>query len=530
MRLARRVLPIAVFVLGATLLPSAQVAGDRLAALKKEVAADVESRKVFTQRMVDTIFSFSEVGFEEVETQAYVTSILEKEGFRVERGVAGMPTAWVARWGSGKPIIALGTDEDCIPAANQTPGVVTRKEIVPGAPGHGEGHNAGQALIVTAALAAKKIMEREKIGGTLLLFPGIAEELLAGKAHYVRAGLFKDVDIVLYNHVGSRMGASWGDSGGSGLVSLEYTFKGETSHAAAAPWRGRSALDAVELMNIGWNYRREHLRLSQRTHYVITNGGDQPNVVPAEASVWYYYRETDYDNIKRMWAIGDQMAAGAAMMTGTEWTSRMLGSAWPAHANRTIAETLHSNAVGVGMPQWSDADQQFARALQKAMGAPQTGLVTDIPARSPGRELVPDSEKTGGASDDIGDVMWTVPTATLAFAANVPGTTPHHWTSAVAMATPVAHKGTTQAAKVEAMTILDFLLRPELVQQARAYFDQVQGKQHKYVSFLRPGDQPPITINRTLMDRYRPALKKVYYDQSKFASYLEQLGVAYPPQ
>src|SRR6188508_1797677 len=262
-------------------------------ALKKEVVADVESRRVFTQQLVDQLFSYSELGFQEVETQRHLTDVLVREGFDVQRSVAGVPTSWVARYGSGHPIIALGTDIDGLPSTNQTPGVVTRKELVPGAPGHGEGHNAGQALVVTAAIAVKKIMEREKLPGTIILWPGVAEEQLASKAHFIREGILNTADVALFAHVGSELGVSWGEGGGSGLVSVEYRFHGQSSHAAGAPWLGRSALDAVELMNIGWNYRREHLRLAQRSHYVISNGGDQPNVVPPLASVWFYFREND---------------------------------------------------------------------------------------------------------------------------------------------------------------------------------------------------------------------------------------------
>ncbi len=184
-------------------------------------------------------------------------------------------------------------------------------------PGHGEGHNSGVPLNIVAAIAVKRIMQRDKLPGTLVLWPGVAEELLATKAYYVRAGLFKDVDVVLYNHVGTNLSTGWGDSAGNGLVSVEYTFQGESAHSGNAPWRGRSALDAVELMNVGWNFRREHLRIQQRSHYVVTNGGDQPNVVPRNASVWYYFRETSYPEIKRMWEIGDRIAQGAAMMTDT---------------------------------------------------------------------------------------------------------------------------------------------------------------------------------------------------------------------
>jgi aminobenzoyl-glutamate utilization protein B len=501
----------------------------RVDALKKEVIADIESRRVFTQQMVDLLFSFSELGFQEFETQKAVTDTLVKEGFDVPRGVAGIPTSWTAIWGSGRPIIALGTDIDGLPTTNQTPGVVTRKELVPGAPGHGEGHNAGQALVITAALAVKKVMERDKIPGTLILWPGVGEEQLGSKAHFIREGILKTADVALFAHVGSELGVSWGEGGGSGMVSVEYMFRGESSHAAGAPWLGKSALDAVELMDVGWNFRREHLRLAQRSHYVITSGGDQPNVVPPYASVWYYFRETNYDRIKELWDLGDTMAKAAAMMTSTTVESRVLGSAWPQHGNRPIAETMHRNIVEVGMPAWSEADQQFAKAFQRARGVEERGLSTEVSVNLRGRESIPEAEQTGGASDDIGDIMWSLPTVTLRFPSNIPGATGHHWTSAVSMATPVAHKGATQGAKVYAMTILDLLMRPELIPAARDYFENVQTKQRKYQPLLRPEDKPAIWLNKDTMERFRPQLRKFYYDPTRYKSYLEQLGVAYPP-
>jgi aminobenzoyl-glutamate utilization protein B len=501
----------------------------RLDALKSEVIADVSTRRTFTQQMVDAVFSYNELGFQESETQRYLTNVLTREGFEIERGVAGMPTAWVGRYGSGRPVIALGTDIDGLPTTNQTPGVVTRQELVAGAPGHGEGHNAGAAAIITAAVALKKVMEREKLPGTLLLWPGVAEEALGGKAHFVRAGLFKDVDGVIFLHVGSGLGTAWGETNGTGLVSVEYTFTGSSSHAAGAPWAGRSALDAVELMNIGWNFRREHLRLQQRSHYVISSGGDQPNVVPPSASVWYFFRELDYEHIKELWDLGNTMANAAAMMTGTTVESRVLGSAWPQHGNRPIAQAMHANIQMVGMPQWSEADQQFARAFQRAMGVAERGLSTSVPANLTGRESIPDSEQSGGGSDDIGDVMWSAPTIRVSFPSNIPGAIAHHWSSSVAMATPVAHKGATQAAMATAATALDLLMRPELVSAAREYFEKVQRAPEQYRSLLRPEDVPPIWLNRDTMDRFRPELRKYYYDPSRYVTYLDQLGVAYPP-
>src|SRR5688572_600024 len=306
--------------------------------LKAQVVKDVEAMAKQSQVMVDTVFSFGELGFQEVETSKYLTNILRKEGFKIEHGIAGIPTAWTATWGSGKPVIALGSDVDCVPQASQKPGVAYHDPLIDGAPGHGEGHNSGVPLNITAAIAVKRQMERAKLPGTIKLWPGVAEELVAGKAYFVRAGVFKDVDVVIFTHVGNNLGTSWGQSAATGLVSVEYTFKGESAHSAGAPWQGRSALDAVELMDIGWNFRREHLRIQQRSHYVITNGGDQPNVVPRLASVWYYFRELDYEHIKRMREMGDQIAQGAAMMTDTSVTSRVLGSAWPQHFNRPVAE------------------------------------------------------------------------------------------------------------------------------------------------------------------------------------------------
>ncbi len=514
--------------------PPAAPVDPRVEKLKALLDADVSSPAMYDlgQQMNDMVFSFGEIGFQEVETQRYLGTLLRDHGFAVEDGVAGIPTAWVAKWGSGRPVIAFGSDIDGIPQGSQKPGVAYHDPLVEGAPGHGEGHNSGTPLNIVAALAVKKIMEREKLPGTLMIWPGVAEELLGTKAHFVRAGLFKDVDVVLYNHVGSNLGTSWGDGGGSGLVSVEYTFEGETAHSAGAPWRGRSALDAVELMNVGWNYRREHLRLSQRTHYVVTNGGDQPNVVPRNAGVWYYFRETDYESIKNMWDIGDKMAQGAALMTNTTWTSRVLGTAWPRHTNRTLAETMYANITRVGLPQWSEADIALAKATQRMMQSPEVGLATGPIGPLRGRERIPDEEKLGGPSDDIGDITWNVPTVSLSYPANFQAGPGHHWANAIPMATPIAHKGVNAGARVQALTALDLVLRPELVSQARDYFENVQLKQRKYASFLRPQDQPAIWLNKTTMDRYRPAMRKYYFDPTKYKTYMDQMkaefGIVYP--
>jgi aminobenzoyl-glutamate utilization protein B len=497
----------------------------RVEELKREVAAEVESQRMFTQQMVDQVFSFGELGFQEFETSKYLTGILEKNGFKLERSYAGIPTAWTATWGSGKPVIAIGSDIDDIPQASQKPGVGYKDPIIEGAPGHGEGHNSGVPLNITAALAVKKIMEREHLPGTLKLWPGVAEELVGTKMYFIRAGMFRDVDVSLFAHVGANLGVSWGGGFGTGLESIEYTFKGESAHAAAQPWRGRSALDAVELMDVGWNFRREHLRLQQRSHYVIPNGGDQPNVVPSNASVWYYFRETDYQHIKEMREIGDTMAKAAAMMTNTEVSWRILGAAWPQHMNKTVAETMYANIVSVGLPKWDEADVALAKGIQRELKQPQTGLATQLGALRGG--LDPE-QNMGGPSDDIGDVSWNVPTVTLSYPANIPNLPGHNWANAIAMATPIAHKGVTAGAKVQAMTIVDMLMRPELIQSAWDYFRTVQTKDQKYIPFITDRDEPALWLNATIEEKYRPEMKKYYYDPTKYKTYLEQLGIKYP--
>ena len=503
--------------------------------LKADAALEVEKNAVLGQQINDMLFSFSELGFQEVETSSYVTALLEKNGFRIQKGIAGIPTAWTATWGSGKPVIALGSDVDCIPKASQRPGVAYHDPIVDGAPGHGEGHNSGQALNIISALAIKKIMEREKISGTIMLWPGIAEEQLATKAYYIRAGVFKDVDACIFTHVASNMVVGYGDSGYNGMISVKFNFEGAAAHAAGAPWRGRSALDAVELMNIGWNFRREHLELTQRSHYVITDGGDQPNVVPSKASVWYYFRERTYPAIKTLFDKGIKTAEGAALMTDTKFTYEILGSAWPAHFNKPIAEATYSNIKKVGLPTWSADDQLLAKATQMEMKSPKiTGLATKLDTMnmpSPvgtvnvmGRELM----AMGGGSDDIADISWSLPTITLGYPSNIPNLPGHHWSDAIAMATPIAHKGIVYGAKVEVMTILDLLLKPELLKNAWEYYRNEQTKDQKYIPLMGEKDQPAITLNEKIMRDYAPKLKPFYYNPAKYKTYLDQLGIQYP--
>ncbi|WP_422125299.1 amidohydrolase [Sphingobium arseniciresistens] len=493
--------------------------------LKKEAEAGVDARSKLVQEMVDSVFSFAEPGFQEFKTSEYLTGILEKNGFKITKGVAGIPTAWTATWGEGGPLIALGSDIDGLLGLSQVPGSSKIMPLVEGAPGHGEGHNSGMPLVVAAALAAKDVMVKNGIKGRLMLWPGVAEELLATKAYYVRAGMFKGVDASIFTHVASSFGTSYGEGGSNGMVSVEYTFKGVTAHAAGQPWSGRSALDGVELMDIAWNFRREHLPLTQRSHYVITNGGGQPNIVPGEASVWYYFRERTFKSIRELYETGNTIADAAAKATGTTVTRRVLGYAAPNFGNKPLAEAAFKNIQAVGMPKWTADDQAFTKAAQEANGFKIQPLATTVqplvdPATRP--------PSTGGGSDDIGDIMWTVPTITIRFPSNIPSMIGHNVTSAFAMATPIAHKGAVAGAKALAMTVLDLMTTPKLVSDAKAYFTDVQGKTDTYDPVLTPQDQPAIWLNEKTMKEMRPLMEPYYYDPSKYSSYLEQLGIKYP--
>jgi aminobenzoyl-glutamate utilization protein B len=528
---------LAAILLGLTSITAAQsISPGKIAAMKADLSGEIDGMKKQAQVMVDSVFSFGELGFQEFETSKYLSETLEKNGFKVERGVAGIPTAFMATWGEGKPVIALGSDIDDIPQASQKPGVGYHDPIIVGAPGHGEGHNSGVPLNILAAIAVKKIMEREHIKGTIKVWPGVAEEDIGTKAYYVKAGLFKDVDAVLFCHVAANFGVSYGPSQQNGVVSVEYLFKGESAHAAGAPWRGRSALDAAELMDVGYNFRREHLRLATRVHNVITNGGDQPNVVPPNAADWYYFREADYEHVMNLWRIGDNMAKAATLMTDTEYNSRLLGSAWPGYFNKPIAEDMYQNMTKVGLPTWSADDQTLAKGLQHELKQKERGLSMKIaPMREPrpqtedeGGEEGGGRQPMGGGSDDIGDISWNVPTIVLRYPSNIPGGPGHNWANGVSMATPIAHKGVVAGAKVQAMTMLDLFTNPELVSKSWDYFRNVQTKDVKYTSFVRDGDVPAIWLNKKTMEEYRPRMKSFYYDPSKYDTYLEQLGIKYP--
>jgi len=450
----------------------------------------------------DAIWSYAELGLQEFRSSKLLADTLEQAGFKVERGLAGMPTCFVASYGSGKPVIGILGEFDALPTLSQKGRVPRQDPLVDGAPGHGCGHNTMGTAAAAAAIAVKETTEKFGLTGTIKMFGSPAEETLISRPFMVRAGLFNDVDVVIDNHSSSDFGTDYGLSGNA-LFSVVFTFKGKTSHGASA-WAGRSALDAVEIMNVSTNYLREHLNLAHRLHYVILEGGEAPNVVPDRASVWYYVRNSD-DRVEEMYEKIVNCAKAAALATGTELQkTRILSAVHQRHANKALAELFQKNIDLVGMPGWTEEEHVFAKALQKELGEEEKGMPTDLrPLREPGPVFI------GGGSSDVGDVSLVAPLATIRFPGQVPGAIGHHWSSVASNYGSTAWKGLNAGAKAMAASAVDLLTKPQELKKIREEFE-AYAKEHPYKSFLRPDAQPPLDLNEELMKKWRPLLEQIF--------------------
>ena len=473
---------------------------ENISGIKETVFKSVDDNAKAIALLGDNIFYFAELGMQEFETSKLMTGILEKGGFKVERGISGMPTAFLATYGSGTPVIAIHTEYDTTPGNSQTPGVTDHKPMVEGAPGHAEGHNVNAAVMIGAAFAVKKAMDQFKLKGTLKIFGAPAEELLIPRPYFVRDGYFKDVDVAFHTHIGEELKTEYGVRQYA-LISAEFTFKGQTSHAASAPWLGRDAVDAAELMSIGFDKLREHLEPTQRSHRVISYGGDQPNVIPALAKIWWFFRETTIERAQENFDKAKKIAQGAALMTGTEWSVQVFSAIWPTRGNKTLAEVTQKNIELVGIPKWTEQEENLAKELQKKQGAKVIGLHHKV-------EALRESRQTA-SSNDSGEVTWIVPTGRVTFPSNIPGIPAHHWAAGVAPATSLAHKGAVAGAKALAASAVDFFADPSLVTEAKATFKKEIGDV-QYKSFLPPDQKPPVHLNKEIMERFRPALEKFY--------------------
>jgi aminobenzoyl-glutamate utilization protein B len=451
----------------------------------------------------DTVYYFGELGMQEVESTKFIKQVLESIGFTVETGTAGMPTNIWAHWGTGKPQIVIVSEIDALPGGSQTPGSIERKPLVVGAPGHMEGHNTHAGVSIGAAYAVKRAMQRYNIPGSVAISLGPAEEQLISRPYLVRAGLFKDADIAVLLHIGNNLSAAYGLTTYA-AISAKFTFHGKTAHGAINPWDGKDAVDAIELMDIGFDKLREHLRPTYRAHRAITAGGIQPNIIPDYGQIWWFVRDANMADAKATFDKLTKIAEGAALMTGTTQEYQIDAAAWPQLGLKSIAQVLQANINAIGMPQWSAEEQDFARRFQTAMGVKVVGLNTSVTPLG-GQPQV-------AASDDKGDVSWAVPSAVLIFPASVPGINYHNWQAAVTPTSTIAHKGMVVGSKVLAGAILDFLTKPELVQEARGEFAKATTEM-KYFSVLPADAKPALDINKETMERYRAEMSKFYLNQ-----------------
>lgn len=444
-----------------------------------------------------SVWRLAEVGLKELQSASCLAAYLKQQGFSVREGVAAMPSAFVAEWGSGRPIIGFLGEYDALAGLSQA-AVPTRQPVVEGAPGHGCGHNLLGAGALGAALAFKKYLEEKKASGTVRYYGCPAEETLVGKVFMAREGLFDDLDAAITWHPGQANTVQLGSS--NGVNSAKFTFFGKTAHAAGDPHNGRSALDAVELMNIGANYLREHVIPDARIHYVITDGGGQPNVVPAKAQVWYYVRAPRRNQVVEIYNRLMDVARGAALMTGTTFEVEFLAGCYDVLPNDTLAQVALECFKELGAPRFDEEDLRFAEEIAKTLDRKQ--VEDSLRAQNAPKELFTqtvnttvidpiDKGKVMAGSTDVGDVSWIVPTVQVWAACWPIGTPGHSWQVTACSGHSLGNKGMLAAAKVMALTAVRLLEEPELLKKAREEFAQ-RTEGQKYECPLPAGLKPPL--------------------------------------
>ena len=434
------------------------------------------------------IWEKAELGLEETDSSQALIRVLEENGFQIERGVSSMPTAFIASYGSGKPVIAVLAEFDALPGMSQK-ALPQRGALVEGGNGHACGHSVFGSASVAGAIATRRAMEKYGIKGTLRLYGTPAEETGIGKTYMVKEGLFSDCDVALHWHPGSTTNVAYSLS--KAIVSVKYTFEGLPAHASLSPHDGRSALDAVELMNVASNYLREHLMEDARIHYVVTDGGGQPNVVPPRAQVWYYLRANDHEDVESMFRRMENIARGAALMTETVVKIKIDSDSHELVPNRPLSELIYRNLELVGPPKFDDSEREFARSTQaplvEARGKPidraLSNTIEPLPAH-------PDLVK---ASTDVGDVSWMVPTGGFRVACYTYGAPGHSWQIVACTGMSIGEKGLLVAAKTMSASVLDLLMQPRVLKAAREDF-RVRRAGKKYTSLIPKDQKPPVKI------------------------------------
>ena len=453
--------------------------------LDPEVLARVQEQKVAGVALAKEIWSYAELGYQEVRSSDLLRKYLSRNGFRVQTEVARIPTAFVASAGSGEPVIGILAEFDALPGLSQE-AVPERKPMLEGAPGHACGHHLFGAASATAGVAVARWLKASGRRGTVRVYGTPAEEGGSGKVYLARAGVFDDVDAVLHWHPGSRNDAS--PSSSTANKSGRFTFHGIAAHAASAPHRGRSALDGVEAMNYMANLLREHVPSDSRIHYIITHGGDAPNIVPETAEVYYYVRHPDLVTVQELFERVVDTARAAALGTGTQMEFEVMHGNYPLLPNEVLANRVHANLQALGGIRYDAKEERFAQHIRGTL----TGRLPDM--GTAGR-IQPFQVHQNMGSTDVGDVSWIVPTAGFYTATWVPGTSAHSWQAVAAGGMSIGHKGMHVASKLLAVTAADLFRDPKLLVAAQQELLRRQGADFHYAALLGDRD-PPLDYRR----------------------------------
>jgi aminobenzoyl-glutamate utilization protein B len=476
---------------GACVLLSAQAsraADAALTPIQQGALQHLDSIRAELVAVNQDIWTFAEVGLEEHRSSARLIGVLKKAGFKVKEGVSGMPTAFVAEFGSGTPIIGILAEYDALPELSQA-AVGFRKALGPKAGGHGCGHCALGTAAIGAAVAVKEVYDKHKLKGTIRVYGTPAEETLIGKVYMALDGQFKDLDACLHWHPGTQNRAYYSSS--KAAISAKFTFHGLPAHASASPDKGRSALDGVELMNVGANYMREHVKETNRVHYVITNGGGQPNVVPPTAQVWYYVRANAHEDMEAHFDWLLDIAEGAAKMSRTKVEVQVDTDCHEIIPNLPLSKLVLKNFKKVGAPQFDKADNDLARDLQTSLRN-DFGLKETKPLNDTVEDL-PEKPYQDAGSTEVGDISWHVPTSGLSAACFAAGSPGHSWQNVAAVGSPIGHKGMMIAAKVLALSAIDLLQDPQALKEAKADLDErIKGR--KYTTKVPKDQKAPKSI------------------------------------
>ena len=450
---------------------------------KKAVVASVEKHEKELTSISDNIWSYAELSLAEHQSSKALSDYAEKNGFKVERGVAGMPTAIVATYGSGRPRIGILGEFDANAGISQKK-QPTKEARIAGAPGHGCGHNLFGTGSLGAAIAIKELMEQKKLKGTIVFFGTPAEETIFGKTYMARAGLFNDLDICMDWHPGDNLEASTQSS--KALVDFRVKYYGKAAHASSDPWNGFSAVDGLELYTTGMNYYREHIRPTARIHYHIETAGDVVNVVPEHAQIWTRVRENDRENLNVVYERVKKIAEGAAMMAEVDYSIELISGIYEIQPNRTGAAALLKNMELLGPIDYSKDELKYAKTIQRETDKPEEGMDADI---EPLRETLP----AQGGSTDVGDVSQIVPVVRARVSAAPKDVPWHSWAVVACTGMSIGHKGMFFAAKSLSMTMVDLFENPQLVKEIKAEFKKRKGD--KVYKAMIPDGPPPVPQN-----------------------------------